>query len=117
MRFRRCVRTDEFVVSGPYLVTAYGFTGEPASIRIVRRSDGKVMDKQPLAHTNFEMTTSGDVLSVELYYTYGRASFRMVGFAGDAPKLSALPMTPPDPNDKPKPYNPPLFSTQSASPF
>jgi hypothetical protein len=74
------------------------------------------MDRHALAHTNFEMTTSGDTLSVEMYFTFGRANFRMEGFDGAAPKLVALATTPPDPNDKPKPYDPPLLSSSSPSP-
>jgi hypothetical protein len=105
------VSNNAFVVTGTYVVAAYGFTGEPASIRVVRRKDGKVMDRQPLEKTNFEMTTRGDLLSVEMYSTAGRANFRMSGFDGDAPKLVALPTTRPDANDKPKPYDPPLFHT------
>jgi hypothetical protein len=103
------VSNNYFLVDGQYIVAAYGFTSEPASIRVVRRSDGKVMDVGKLASTNFEMTTKGDVLSVELYHDIGRANFRKVGFEGDAPKLVALPNTPPNPNDKPKPYDPPLI--------
>ena len=105
------VSNNAFVVTGNYIVAAYGFTAEPASIRVVRRKDGKVMDRHPLEHTNFEMTTRGETLSVEMYSTAGRANFRMSGFDGDAPKLIALPTTRPDPNDKPKPYDPPLFHT------
>lgn len=108
------VSNNYFVVDGKWIVAAFGFTGEPASIRVLRRADGKVMDVEKLASTNFEMTTKGDVLSVELYYDIGRANFREVGFDGDAPKLVALPTTPPDPNDKPKPYDPPLLSTSIA---
>jgi hypothetical protein len=102
---------NEFVVIGKYIVTAYGFTGEPASIRVVRRSDGAILDVKRLASANFEMKREGDLLGVELYYDIGRANFRLAGFDGDAPKLVTLPTTPPDRNDKPKPYDPPLFST------
>jgi hypothetical protein len=114
------VSNNEFRVVGEYLVAAYGFTGEKASIRVVRRKDGKVMQEQPLAGTNFEMTTKADALSVEMYHKLGRANFRMVGFDGDAPELVALATTPPDPNDKPKPYDPPLLKapgSKSAMPF
>jgi hypothetical protein len=51
-----------------------------------------------------------------MYSTVGRANFRMSGFDGDAPKLIALPTTRPDPNDKPKPYDPPLFHTPRSGP-
>jgi hypothetical protein len=103
------VSNNAFLLIGNYAVTAYGFTGEKASIRVVRRSDGKVMDVQPLQSTNFEMTTKGDTLSVEMYMNVGRANFHLDGFAGASPKLVALPTTPPDPIDKPKPYDPPLI--------
>ena len=120
-RTQSLVSNNYFLVVGQYLVAAYGFTNEPAFIHVVRRRDGKVMDRQKLAHTNFEMTLKGDALAVELYYTYGRANFRIAGFDGDAPKLTALALTPPDPNDKPKPYNPPLIDplgyVPSATPF
>lgn len=104
------VSNNAFVVVGKYIVAAYGFTGESASVRVVRRIDGKVMSRQPLAHTNFEMTTKGDTLSIEMYSTFGRANFRMDGFQGPTPRLVALATTPPDPNERPKPYDPPLVS-------
>ena len=107
------VSNNYFLVVGQYVVCAYGFTGEPAAIRIVRRSDGKVLDRQPLAGTNFEMTTKGDTLSVEMYSTFGRANFRFSGFEGATPKLAALPTTSPDPKEKPKPYDPPLMLSGS----
>ena len=110
------VSNNSFLVGDKYVVAAYGFTGEKASIRVVRRSDGKVMDVEKLASTNFEMSEKGSVLSVELYYDIGRANFLEVGFAGDAPKLVALPNTPPNPKDKPKPYDPPLVSAPPMPP-
>ncbi len=109
------VSNNAFVIERKYIVAAYGFTGEQAIIRVVRRSDGKVMSRQPLAHTNFEMTTKGDKLTVEMWSTYGTANFQMSAFDGDAPKLAALPTTPPDPNYKPKPYDPPLMKTKSGT--
>ena len=111
------VSNNAFVVDGKYLVAAYGFTDEAASVRVVRRSDGKIMDVKPLAHTNFEMTLAGNELSVEMYYTFGTAHFETVGFGGDAPKLLALPTTPPDPTAKPKPYDPPLLSPPTKVPL
>jgi len=103
------VSNNYFLIVGEHIVAAYGFMGEAASIRIIRRSDGKVLETQKLEGTNFEMTTSGDTLSVELYYTIGRANFRMSGFEGATPALMALPTTPPSPKEKPKPYDPPLI--------
>jgi hypothetical protein len=102
------VSNNEFRVVGPYLVAAYGFTGERASITVLRRNDGAVMDRRALPGTNYEMSTKGDVLSVEIYNAVGTAHFRLQGFDGPSPKLVALPTTPPDPNEKPRPFDPPL---------
>lgn len=107
-RTRSLVSNNELRVVGAYVVAAYGFTGEPASITVLRRKDGAVMDRQTLPGTNYEMTPKGDVLSVEIYHSIGTANFRLAGFDGPAPKLVRLPTTPPDPNKKPKPYDPPL---------
>ncbi len=107
------VSNNEFLVRGDYIVTAYGFTAEPASIRVVRRSDGAVVDRHALAHTNFEMTVRDDVLSVEMWSTYGTAHFRMEGFDGATAKLASLPTTPPDPNWHAKPWDPPPMNDTS----
>ncbi len=115
-RTHALVSNNEFRVVGPYLVAAYGFTGEPARVTVLRRQDGAVMDVHRLPGTNFEMTPVGDVLSVRIYQNIGTARFRMVGFDGAAPKLVALATTPPDPNERPKPYDPPLQSARGASP-
>ncbi len=66
-----------FALMGEYVVAAYGFTGEPASIRVIRRSDGAIVDRKPLEGTNFEMRTNGDLVSVELYYGRPAASFKL----------------------------------------
>ncbi len=113
-RTHSLVSNNEFRVIGPYIVAAYGFTGEPARITVVRRQDGAVMDVRRLPGTNYEMTPSGDVLSVAIYQNVGIAHFRLVGFDGAAPKLVPLATTPPDPREKAKPYDPPLQSQNPA---
>ena len=106
---------NTFVVVGAYVVTAYGFTAEKASISVVRRSDGKVMDHHPLPSTNFEMAVAGETLSVDMYHRVGRGTFRLRGFQGAAPKLVPLGVTPPDPQEPPKPYDPPLTTAPRAA--
>lgn len=108
-RTRSLLSNNELRVIGPYVVAAYGFSGEPASITVLRRKDGAIMDRHALPGINFEMSTKGDVLSVQIYYTIGTANFRLQGFDGPTPKLVPLPSTPPDPSAKPKPYDPPLL--------
>lgn len=113
-RTRPLLSNNELRVVGGYVVAAYGFTGEPASITVVRRSDGAVMDRKALPGTNFEMSVKDDVLSVQIYHRIGTAHFRLEGFEGAAPRLVTLPTTPPDPNERPKPYDPPLLPRPSA---
>lgn len=81
------VSNNWFVLAGDYIVAAYGFTHEPAAIRIVRKKDGAIMQRKDLESTNFEMTVKGNVLGVDLWHRIGRVHFEMIGFDGDAPKL------------------------------
>jgi hypothetical protein len=109
---------SEIHVVGPYVVTAYGFTGEPTTVRVVRRSDGVVLDRKPLPASTFEMRRSGDDLAVFLYRTYGVAHFELVGFDGPAPRLVPRPFTPD--GYVAKPYAPPIQenpNTPRRSPF
>ncbi len=75
-------------VTGSYVITGYGFTAERDFVRVVRRSDGKVLDKQSMPSSHFEMEQRGDVMNVEVGGSW--VSYRMVGFAGTAPKLQPL---------------------------
>ena len=54
-------RVEQRLRRGPQVPRreAYGFTGEAASIRVVRRSDGKVINSHALAHTNFKIKMQG----------------------------------------------------------
>jgi hypothetical protein len=45
-----------------------------------------IVDRKPLEGTNFEMTTRGDVVTVNLYYGRPAVSFRLVA-AGDKASL------------------------------
>jgi hypothetical protein len=116
-RTRPLLSNNEFKVIGPYLVAAYGFTGEPARISIIRRSDGAILNTQRLPGANFEMSISGDTLTVQIYQRVGAVNFRLTGFSGPTPTLVSLPTTPPNPNETPQPYNPPLRPDPSASRF
>ena len=71
-----------FAVTEHYLVAAYGFTGEPAAIRIIRKKDGAVMNTQKLQGTNFELFQLGDSIAVEHWYDIGRTLYQMQGFDG-----------------------------------
>lgn len=98
---------NEFFVTGNYLVTAYGFTNERCSVRVIRRRDGAVMDEHRLAGANFEMIRTGNHLQILLPTNHGDANFTMSGFDGAAPKLVVLPNTPS--TYVPKAYDPPLL--------
>lgn len=89
------ISNNWFVLAGPnsdFIVTAYGFTQEPSSIRILRRKDGAVLDTKPLKHTNFEMHLlgSGDVVGVDLWHDIGRVHYKLSALDTASPKLSPM---------------------------
>ncbi len=83
---------NAFAIAGDVIVTAYGFTAERSSIRLVRRSDGKILDTKSLpSSADDDLRVRGDVVSVNLYNMLGKVGFRIDGAGGPAPKLVALP--------------------------
>jgi hypothetical protein len=105
---------NELMLVGDYIITGYGFTAERCFVRVLRRRDGAVMDKHPLAGANFEMFKNGDHLQIYQPTNYGDANFTLSGFDGPTPKLLVLPNTPS--TYVPKPYNPPLLATAHPPP-
>ncbi|MBS2016705.1 MAG: hypothetical protein JST00_27725 [Deltaproteobacteria bacterium] len=87
-RTTNLVSNNWFVLAGDYVVSAYGFTGEKAFIRVVRKKDGAIMDTKALPGTNFEMFLSGDDVAVDCWYDIGRVHYRLTGQDGPAPKLT-----------------------------
>ena len=85
------VSNNVFIVHQRYLITGYGFTAEPDALFIVRRSDGKVMQRISItsAHQGLSLDAEG-TLTVHLH-TGGPVRFRAEGFDGERPKLTALP--------------------------
>ena len=71
-----------------HVIVGYGFTAERDWVRVVRRSDGRVMETKALPSSHFELEVQGDVLDVEVGGKW--ASFRMSGFDGSTPRLSSL---------------------------
>jgi hypothetical protein len=90
-RTRPLVSNATFLVVDRYLITGYGFTAEPDALFIVRRSDGKVMGRTsiPSAHSDLALGPDG-VLTVSTYSDPG-LRFRVEGFDGEHPRLTALP--------------------------
>jgi hypothetical protein len=80
------VSNNRFKVYDKYIVTGYGFTAEPDFLFVVRRSDGKVMQKVgiPSAH-EYLIEGPGSVLA---QLEQGRGLlFSLEGFDGPGPKL------------------------------
>lgn len=80
------VSNGTFLIHGDYIVAGYGFTGERDYIRVVRRRDGKIMQKLavPKAAELFVIAEDG-LLDVKLYE--GRRTFAFEGWDGPKPKL------------------------------
>lgn len=86
-RSQPLVSNNQFVVVGRYLVTGYGFTAEPDFLYVLRRSDGKVMQRVSVATAHETMTWRPDgTLAVKLY-DESVLGFALQGFDGDTPKL------------------------------
>jgi hypothetical protein len=95
------VSNNTFLVHQRYLITGYGFTAEPDALFIVRRADGKVMQRLPIpsAHAGLSLDPSG-TLTVALS-TDKELLFKAEGFDGDRPRLSPLPGALPAPAGRP----------------
>jgi hypothetical protein len=81
------VSNNVFLVHQRYLITGHGFTDEPDFLFIVRRSDGKIMQKLPipLAHEGLSIDPEG-ILSAFIEHDK-ILRFRAEGFDGDRPRL------------------------------
>jgi hypothetical protein len=93
------VSNNWFAVTGDYLVAAYGFTMEPATLRVLRKKDGAIMDTKRLQGTNFELFQDGDTIAAEHWHDIGRAIYKMQGFDGASPKLVRTANINPSPAD------------------
>jgi hypothetical protein len=56
-----------FAMADDYLVTGYGFTGEPDFVFLVRRSDGAIVQKVPIESGPDKIELSGNHVHVESY--------------------------------------------------
>ncbi|MEM6291762.1 MAG: hypothetical protein AAGA54_10870 [Myxococcota bacterium] len=90
-RTKSLVSNNRFFIADDYVVAGYGFTAEPDNLFVVRRSDGKVMQKirLPKAHENIELLEPG-VLRVTVYPGDRFLDFRMTRWDGPKPKLVRL---------------------------
>lgn len=86
-RTRPLVSNGEFLVHGDYIVSGYGFSGERDFVFVVRRRDGKIMQKVPVAKSAeaFELQDDGSL--VVTIYPGKRLRFEMRGWNSGQPKL------------------------------
>ena len=87
-RSKHLVSNGRFLVHGDYIVTGYGFTAERDAVYVLRRSDGKVMQRigVPKAPENFTLRGK-DLLDVTIYPGNKVRSFRLKGWTGQSPRL------------------------------
>jgi hypothetical protein len=89
-RSKPLVSNNVFLVRGRYLVTGYGFTGEPDALFVVRRSDGSVVDKLQTATAHVGMNEDADGTLVVPLHGGATLRLRAEGFDGDRPKLARV---------------------------
>jgi hypothetical protein len=99
------VSNNVFLPLGDFLIAGYGFTAEPDHVSIVRRTDGKVLHRQPIPGAHDGLTVRGDTLVVTHYYEK-TVLLRMVGMDGPTPRLAPIPS--PGPSERRQPTPPRL---------
>jgi len=82
------VSNNRLLVVGDYVIAAYGFTAEADHVSLVRRRDGKVTSRLPLASAHEDLVVDGDSLVVRTYPGNRFERFTMSGLDGDAARLT-----------------------------
>ncbi len=85
------VSNGRFFIADDYIVSGYGFTAEKDKLRVVRRTDGKIMQviKLPKNPEDIRLLEPG-VIQVIVYPGTTVIPFRMEGWDTDTPKLVRL---------------------------
>lgn len=86
-RTRPLVSNGDFLIHGDYIVCGYGFTSERDNLHVVRRRDGKIVQRLPVpkAPEHFALGSDGR-LEVTLYPGTLR-TYALEGWDGPTPKL------------------------------
>lgn len=92
-----------FVVAGKHLITGYGFTAEPDFLFVLKRSDGSIAQRIPVATgpQRIELESPAEVV-VELY-DGAQLRFKLEGFDGEKPRLVKLAQAKASEGKNPKP--------------
>jgi hypothetical protein len=87
-RSKHLVSNGRFLVHGDYIISGYGFTAEPDAVYLVRRDDGKVLQRVsvPKAPEDFKLV-GDDVVEATLYPGDVRRRFHLTGRNGPRPRL------------------------------
>ncbi len=81
------VSNGRFALTEGYVVSGYGFTAESDFVRLVRRSDGAVVDTKAVATAPSGIVVDGDRVAVTVYPGTAQVHFRLVGGDGPAAHL------------------------------
>lgn len=90
-RSKPLVSNGEFLIADDYIIAGYGFTAERDNLRVVRRSDGEVVQtiRFPKAPETIRLLEPG-VIEVVVYPGDVVQRFRMLDWSGPRPKLVRL---------------------------
>ncbi|MEM9456790.1 MAG: hypothetical protein AAGF11_21615 [Myxococcota bacterium] len=86
-RTRPLVSNGEILVHGDYIVTGYGFTNERDYVFVVRRRDGKIMQKVSVPKSAERFTLAEDGLLEVVIYPGTRLTYQMRGWDTAKPTL------------------------------
>ena len=82
------VSNNRFIVHGDYIIGGYGFTAERDYLHVVRRADGKVMQRLAIPSAHEVLWVEADLL-IAKRYPNNTEEFVMENFDGANPRLVA----------------------------
>jgi hypothetical protein len=86
-RTRPLVSNGMFLIHGDYVVCGYGFTAERDNLHVVRRSDGKIVQRLPVPKSPEHLALAEDGLLEVTLYPGTLRTYALEGFDGPAPRL------------------------------
>lgn len=88
-RSKALTSNNRFLVYDKYIVSGYGFTAEDDFLFVIRRTDGKVVQKVSIPSAHEDLLDSPNSVTAEL--SGGRGlMYKREGFDGDTPTLTLL---------------------------
>lgn len=90
-RTKHLVARDGFLLDPQYIVSVYDFSGEPAVAYVIRKTDGKILLKQPVEAGNWDIRVHADGHLQLAAFGDSTMHYEMIDWGTDKPKLKRVP--------------------------